>query len=103
MKLQYANEFDEQLGMGDPKTCVYQLICNEKYSVDTYIIQYFIIHGLGLCIKVDGYEAYMSYAWSLSNNKAVPIAIHKNKYLLSLNTHTTLFGWGTVNFNKNKV
>ena len=48
MKIQYANEFVEQLGMGDHKTCVYQFIYDKKYSVDTDIINYFIRNGLGL-------------------------------------------------------
>ena len=47
--------------MVDPKTCVYQFVYYDKYSDDTNIIQYFIIHGLGLCIKVDSYVAHMFY------------------------------------------
>ena len=34
----------------------------KKESVDTKIIQYFVMHGLGLCIKVDIYVAHMFYA-----------------------------------------
>ena len=48
--------------MGDPKTYLYQFTYNENYSNDTKIIQYFILHGLGLCIKVDSYAAHMFYA-----------------------------------------
>ena len=91
MKIQYADEFVQKLGMGDPKRCVYQFIYYEKDSVDTEIIQYFIMHGLGLCIKVDIYVAHMFYAWKFSHDKAVPTSIKNNKYFLSLNTHTTLF------------
>ena len=29
MKIQYANEFVQKFGMGDPTTCVYQFICDE--------------------------------------------------------------------------
>ena len=50
MKIEYANEFVQKLGFGDPTTCVYQLIYDEKENVDTKIIQYFIMHGLGLYI-----------------------------------------------------
>ena len=66
--------------MGDPTTCVYQFIYNKNNNGDTKIIQYFIMRGLGLCIKVDIYVAHMFYAWSFSHNTAVPIAIKKNKY-----------------------
>ena len=87
--------------MGDPTTCVHQFIYKAQDSVDTEIIQYFIICGLVLFIKVNSYVAHMFYAWSFSHNTAVLVAINKNKYLLSLNTHTTVFAWGTGNYNKN--
>ena len=48
--------------MGDTMTCVYQFIYDEKDVFDKDIIQYFIMHGLGLCIKVDSYFAHMFYA-----------------------------------------
>ena len=86
--------------MGDPTTRVYQFIYDEKESVDTEIIKYFIMHGLGLCIKVNSYVAHMIYAWSFSHNIAVPIATDNNKYSLSLNTHTTVFSLGYGNSNK---
>ena len=79
MKIQYANNFVRKLGMGDPATCVYHFIYDEKDKNNTHTTQYFIIHGLGLCIKVDSYEDHMFYAWSLSHNKTVPIAKKKNK------------------------
>ena len=77
--------------MGDPTTFVYQFIFNEKDSVDTGIIKYFIIHGLGLCIKVDSYVSHMLYAWSFSNNTAVTTATKNKIYFLYLNTHSNVF------------
>ena len=74
MEIQYANEFVEQLGMGDPTTCVYQFIYDENDSVDTEIIQYSILHGLRLFIKIDSYVAYMFYACSFIHNTSVLIA-----------------------------
>ena len=49
----------KRIGMGDPTTHDYQFIYNKNDSIDTKIIQYFIMHGLGLCIKVDSYVAHM--------------------------------------------
>ena len=49
--------------MGDPTTCVYQFIYDENYNEETGIIKYFIMHGLGLCIKVYSYVAHMLYSW----------------------------------------
>ena len=92
-----------KIGMVNPKTCDYQFIYYERDSVDTNIIQYFIMHGLGLFIKVDSYVAHMFYEWSFSHNTAVTIDIMKNKYFLSLNTNTTVFSWGDGNSNKNRT
>ena len=91
MKIKYANEFVQTLVMGDLKTCVYQFIYDENYSDDTKIIQYLIMHGLVLCIKVDCFVAHMFYTLSFSHNTSVPIAIKKNKYFILLNTNTTVF------------
>ena len=101
MKIQYANNFVQKLGMGDPTICVYQLIYYEKAKNDTQITQYFIMHVLRLCIKADSYVAHMFYAWSFINNTAVTMAKKKNKYFLSLNTNTSVFAWGDGNSNKN--
>ena len=37
MKVQYANEFIQNMVLGDPTTCVYQFIFYETYSKDTKI------------------------------------------------------------------
>ena len=74
MKIKYANNFIQKLGIGDPTTCVYQFIYDENCKNDTQIIKYFIMHGLGLCIKVERYVAHLFYVWSFSYNTAVPIS-----------------------------
>ena len=89
--------------MSDTTTCVYQSIYDESDSDDTKIIQYFMMHGMGLYIKVDSYVANMFYAWSLSYNTPVPVYIDKNKHFVSLNTYTTVFSWGAGNSNKNRM
>ena len=48
MKIQYTNGSILKMVLGDPTTCVYQLIFDENESNDTKIIQYFIMHGLVL-------------------------------------------------------
>ena len=79
MRIQYANNFVHKLGMRDPTTCVYHFIYDQKDNNDTQTTQYFIMHRLGICIKVDSYVAHMFYAWLLSHNKAFPIAKKKKK------------------------
>ena len=72
-------------------------IFNEIDNNDTNIIQYFIMHGLGLCIKLNRFVVNMLYSCSFSNNKPVPIAINKKNYSISLNEYTTAFDWGDEN------
>ena len=61
--------------MGDTTTCVYQF----SYNKNEDIIQYFIMHWLEICIKVDSYVAHTFYACSSSHNTKVNIAIKNNK------------------------
>ena len=42
MKIKYANNFVQQLGMGDPTKCVYQLIYNENDKNNTHITPYLL-------------------------------------------------------------
>ena len=91
------------MGGGDPITCIYQFIYDESNSYETKIIQYFIMHVLGLCIKEDSYVIHIIYAWSFINNTSVPISITKNKYFPSLNIKTTVFAWGAENPNKSRT
>ena len=101
MKIQYSNKFIQKLVMVDPTTFVYHFIYDEKDSVDTNIIQYFIIRGL--CIKVDSYVAHMFYEWSFNHNTAVPIYVKTKKYFLYLNTNATVFAQGAGNYIKNII
>ena len=96
-QIKYANEFVPKLGMDDTKTCVYQFIYNENENDETKIIQYFIMHGLGLLIKVDSHVAHILYARSLIHNTAVEIYTKKKKFFLSLNK-TILYFLGDIVF-----
>ena len=87
------------MGLGDPKTCVYQFIFDEYDSNDTNITQYFIMNVLGLSFKSNSIAAHMFYKWSLSNNTSVQTSINQNTYFLSLNTCTTVFSWVSDNPN----
>ena len=79
------------MGLVYPRNCVYKFIFNENYSNDTNIIQYFIMRGLGLCIKLNSFVACIFYAWSFIHNTTVPISIQQNTYFISLNTYTFMF------------
>ena len=71
------------MGLWDPTICVYQFVHDENYSNDINIIQYFIIYGLGLCIKLDNFVAHMFYAWSFSHDTAVKQSVKKKNIFLS--------------------
>ena len=53
------NEFIHRMGWGDFTTCVYQFIFDKGDIDKTHIIQYVLMHGLGLCIKIISYVAPM--------------------------------------------
>ena len=97
IKIQYANEFFQNLGMGNSTTYVHQFINNEDVNDSTTTMQYCNMHELGLCIKLYSYVAHMFYARSLIHNTSVPIAISKSIYFLSFSAYTTVFSWGSVN------
>ena len=85
------------MGLGDPTTCIYKFIYDENDSNNTKILQYFIMHGLGLCIDLNSFVSCILYTWSFTHNKSVPIDIIWNKYFISLNAYTTVFDWGAIN------
>ena len=102
--MQYANELIINMGLDGFITCVYQLIFDENGSNSTNNIQYFIMHVLGLCIKLNSYVARMFYTLSFIHSPEITINIGQNKSVLILNTNTAaMFDWGAVNLNKNKT
>ena len=76
---------------------------DEKDINDTKIIQYFIMHGLGLCIKLNSFLAHMFYAGSFVHNSTVTICIKQIRCVLSLNKYTTVFSWVTGNSKNNRT
>ena len=64
---------------GDYTTCVYEFIFDKDYSNDKNILHYFVMNGLGLCIKLKNYVAHMLYAWSFSHNKSMLMYIKHKK------------------------
>ena len=85
------------MGLGDTKICLYQFTFYKEDTYNTYILKYFVMKGLVICIKLNSYAAHMLYACPLSHNTSVPIVIKHNKYSLSLYTNTTVFDWGDIN------
>ena len=61
IKINHANESIQKIGLVDPTKYIYESIFDEDDSHDTNIIQYFIIHGLGLCIKLNNVSSHMFY------------------------------------------
>ena len=85
------------MGLGDPTACVYTFIFDKNDGNNTKIIHYFIMHGLGLCKKLNSFVSYVLYAWSFSYNISVESYINNNKYFLFLNTYTNVFAWRSGN------
>ena len=70
---------------------------DSKATATTELLQYFVMHGIGLFIKLKNHVAHMFYAWLFSYNTTVPIAIKQKKYYLALYTYIIVFDWGYVN------
>ena len=83
--------------LGDTNACVYWFTFDKEDSKDTQIIQYFVMHGLVLCIKLKSYAAHIFYTCSLGHNKASLTTIKEEKPYIYLDTYTTVFAWGYVN------
>ena len=88
-----CNWIHSKMVLGDPTTCVYQFIFDIIDINDTKINPYVIMHGLGLCIKFNNILAHILYEWWFIHNTAVPIAIKKHTYFISLNKYITVFAW----------
>ena len=88
------------MGIVETTTCVYQFIYDENENYFTKIIQYFIMHRIGLWIKVDSYVAYMFYLWSFIHNTSFPIAIKKLKEIYFLEYKHFCISWEAGNYNK---
>ena len=70
------------MGLVDTTTFVYQFIFDKYDSKDTKMIQYFVMHGLGLCIKLNSYVENMFYACN---------SVKIIQYQLLLSTTNTTF------------
>ena len=78
------------MGLGDLKTCVYQVTFYKEDTDNTHILKYFVMDGLVICIKLNSYVAHIFYAWSFIHNASVTILIKHNKYYLYLYTNTNV-------------
>ena len=65
--------------LGDNTTCLYPFLFDKKDTDNTDILQYFVMGGQGICMKVNSDVAHMFYVWSFSHNTEVPIKFKHNK------------------------
>ena len=62
LKCAYAESFVKTIGLGVPTTCVYQFVGTKDMVKKCNVIQYFVMHGIGLCIQLKSHVAHMFYA-----------------------------------------
>ena len=84
--------------MGCPTTFVYQFTFDKEDRKYIQVIQYFLIYGLGIWIKLDSCAEHMFNFFLLIHNIKIPIVLKGNKYDLPLNTFTTVFPQGDGNY-----
>ena len=93
MKIKYENELIKTWDWVILKHVFISSFFYQYDSNNTKIIQYFIMHGMGLCIKLNFFVSHMFFAWQFSHNTAVNIYINQRKYFIYLTIYTTVFDW----------
>ena len=54
----YVKKFDDVLGIATPTTCCYQEIQHQQCDM----VQFFVMQGLGSCVRLGGYMSHHFYA-----------------------------------------
>ena len=81
------------MGIGNPKTCVYQFIIAKSNEHNEVITQLFKMNGLGLCVNLKFRVSHMFHGWNFSYYTNVPIIFRKSKNYLYCDDYTTFFYW----------
>lgn len=90
----YLEKWREMLYFSKATTCVYQMIqpvpATEKYE----FIQYFIMRGLGCCVRLGSHVSHMFYASHFSHCTAVCILLQNDKIWFKHDMAYNVFAWG---------
>ena len=86
--MKYAKQFIYQLGMGYPMTHFYHFIYNKLDANGRYILIYFAMHGVGICVELENFVANIFYERSFSHVTAFPVALNEEHICLSLESFT---------------
>ena len=90
----YLEKWREMLYFSKATTCVYQMIqpvpATEKYE----FIQYFIMRGLGCCVRLGSHVSHMFYASHFSHCTAVCILLQNDKIWFKHDMAYTVFALG---------
>ena len=98
-KTEYAKTFIERLGFGVPTTCGYQFVNDEddEENDDFECFQYFVMPGLGICVRVRENSTHGFYAFSFTHLTAIPLVISKGRLYIHLpGSDFTVFVWGAA-------
>ena len=90
----YIKRWMNLLQLGKSTTCVYQFLvddCFENASPD--IIQYFLLDGLFLCVRMGSHVCHMFYGHTFSHRTSVGIAIINGMVHYNHN-NINIFAWG---------
>mmetsp|Transcript_7289 Transcript_7289/g.13285 ORF Transcript_7289/g.13285 Transcript_7289/m.13285 type:complete len:637 (-) Transcript_7289:103-2013(-) len=93
-RLDYANRWC-RLGIGSASTCAYQFVYRtESLKDEIELVQYFILAGLGVSVRMSSFVVHMMYAHTFSHMTAMPLVIKSGKVYSKSNGDVNVFAWG---------
>lgn len=90
----YLSTWSERLFFTKATTCAYQMLEDESDAFPVEYIQYFILRGLGCCVRFGSHTCHMFYAAHFSHCTAVCVMIKDSTIYLSHNGIYNVFAWG---------
>ena len=88
----YLDKWRKNLEYTKATTCAYQFISKEEDNIE--FIQYFLMRGLGACVRQGSHTSHLFYAGLFSHCTAVPLFVKDNKIFFHDNNETNIFAWG---------
>ena len=94
-KVRYLKDWIDLYGLGTPTTCVYQFVTGSSVCMPD-IIQYFIMDGVGICVRLRSHVGHMFYGHSFRHRTAVPIFVCNGIVdSPSISNRFVVFAWGS--------
>jgi hypothetical protein len=91
-RLDYLTRFKLRVGLGTPTTCAYQFVAAANIDV----LQYFILEGLGLCVRLTSFLGHSFYAYTFVHCTSICLMRKEGKvhFVMDDALKACVFAWG---------